>query len=137
MRRKKMKNRIKEYTQTGLINPLKCVYVAGKISDPDPLQVFKNLSLGIEVSSVLVRMGYAVFSPFIDFQLFLHVRNNEHQITLQMIQDSSLAWLVKSDAMLVLPNYKTSKGTLKEIEIAKFYGIPIYYNIDDFQKAHQ
>jgi len=133
-RMKKVRNRVKDY-DAHLFNPLKRVYVAGAISHPDYLNVLANQSKGIEMTNILIRMGYAVFCPFIDFQLFLHIRKGEHPITLQMIQDHSLAWLVASDALLVLSGYENSKGTLREIEVAKDYGIPIYYSIDELTQG--
>lgn len=120
--------RIEKYFDK-LINPRPRVYVAGKMSSVDSLKFLENLATGIRASQELIRAGYAVFSPFIDFQLFLNLRTGE-EISLEDIQDQSLAWLIVSDCLYVLPNYEESKGTLKEIEVAKSYGIPIFYSFD-------
>lgn len=129
-----MKNRVKKYEEVGLINPIKRVYLAGAMSSTDPLQFLTNLARGIYMSAVLIKSGYAVFSPFIDFQLFLTYRDKETQITLEQIQTASLAWLTCSDAMLVLSGYEKSRGTLKEILLAQNYGIPIYYSFDELER---
>ena len=109
---------------------MKKIYVAGKMSDKDPVTFLMNLNRGIEASKDLVLRGYAVFSPFIDFQYFLALRNGEC-ITGKMIKDVSIAWLEVSDAVLVLPDYENSKGTLAEIARAEELGIPIYYSLEE------
>ncbi len=109
------------------------VYVAGAMSDPKPINFLKNLARGIKASVDVLRAGYAVFSPFIDFQFFLNLREGEN-ITLDMIQESSLAWLICSDAMLVLPNFAKSEGTLREIEFARSFHVPIYYDLETLKK---
>ena len=109
------------------------IYVAGAMSDPKPINFLKNLARGIKASVDVLRAGYAVFSPFIDFQFFLNLRDGE-DITLDMIQESSLAWLICSDAMLVLPNFAKSEGTLREIEFARSFHVPIYYDLETLKK---
>ena len=108
----------------------KRIYLAGSMSDSNCLQFLENLRRGIRVSAQLVLLNYHPFSPFIDFQFFLALRNDE-EITLEMIRNYSIAWLEVSDAVLVLPDYESSKGTLAEIKRAHQLGIPVYFSMEE------
>ena len=108
----------------------KRIYTAGAMSDPNCLQFLENLRRGIRVSAELVLLGFHPFSPFIDFQFFLALRNDE-EITMEMIQAYSMAWLEVSQVVLVLPGYEKSQGTLAEIDKAIELGIPIYYSMEE------
>jgi len=113
---------------------MKRIYLAGTMSDPNCLQFLENLRKGIRVSAELVLLGYHPFSPFIDFQFFLALRHDE-KITLDMIQAYSMSWLEVSQAVLVLPDYEFSKGTIAEIKRAEELGIPIYYSMEELVDA--
>ena len=108
----------------------KRIYVAGSMSNPDPLNFLENLRRGIRVSAQLVLLNYHPFSPFIDFQFFLALRNDE-KITIEMIQAYSMAWLEVSEAVLVLPGWESSKGTVAEVARAQELGIPVYYSMEE------
>lgn len=131
-------NRLKELIEhvdksTNTCKRRKRVYVAGKMSDPNPITFLNNLAKGIKASVDVLKAGYAPFSPFIDFQYF--ISNPENNITIDEIQDSSIAWLLASDAMLVLPGYEFSKGTLREIDICHQMHIDIYYDFGALKKG--
>ena len=70
----------------------------------------------------------APFCPWLDYQYVL--MDKDSKLTLQDFYDYSLAWLEVSDAMLVIGDWQSSKGTLKEIEFAQ-NKIPIFYDIKD------
>jgi len=108
----------------------KRIYVAGSMSNPNPLKFLENLRRGIRVSAELVLLNYHPFSPFIDFQFFLALRNDE-KITIEMIQAYSMAWLKVSEAVLVLPGWESSKGTVAEVARAQELGIPVYYSMEE------
>ena len=115
---------------------MKKVYVAGSMSDPECIEFLMNLNRGIEVSKELLLMGYAPYSPFIDFQFFLALRGNEY-ITGEMIKAYSMEWLEVSEAVLVLPNHHQSKGTLAEIARAEELDIPVYYSMEELVDDEQ
>lgn len=101
------------------------IYVAGAMTDRNPLKFLANLSRGIRASVQLILKGYAPFSPFIDFQYFLNLREGE-EITSERIKEISMRWLEVSDAVAVLPHSEQSQGTQAEIARAKELGIPVY-----------
>jgi hypothetical protein len=104
----------------------KCVYVAGAISSDNLLKSFDNIRKGIKLSVEVLKAGFAPFSPFIDFQ-FSFVE----PISLQEYYDYSLSWLCKADAMILVPGWENSKGTLAEIARAEELDIPVYYSMEE------
>jgi hypothetical protein len=110
------------------------VYVAGAYSADNVLDVLHNIRRGIRMSTKLFIMGYAPFSPWLDYHFLLQVSEEEAaDITVEMFYQYSIAWLAVADALLVLPNSESSVGTQREITKAKELGIPIFYHIRDLQ----
>jgi hypothetical protein len=108
---------------------MKRIYVAGAYSSNNVVSVLHNIRKGIEASYKVLTMGYAPFCPWLDYQYVLF-DSGEH-LKLEDFYDYSIAWLDVSDAMLVLPGFENSNGTLKEIVYAEMNNIPIFYDIDD------
>ena len=105
-----------------------CVYVAGKYSDDNVLDVLKNMRKGIKKSAKLFELGYAPFCPWIDYHYVLS-SDAPDAITVQDFYDYSIEWLKKSDAVLVLQDWEDSHGTVKEVEMARSLGIPIFLSV--------
>jgi hypothetical protein len=105
---------------------MKRIYVAGPYSANNVITVLDNIRNGIRASTELMLRGYSPFCPWLDFHFQLQLRDGE-QLDVQDYYRYTLAWLPVSDAMLVLPGYETSKGTLAEIKLANEKFIPIYY----------
>ena len=108
---------------------MKTVYVAGSYSSPDVIEVFNNMRRGMEMSYRVLASGFAPFCPWLDFHFKL--LDGLNVLKLQDFYDYSLAWLEKSDMLLVLPNSGSSVGTQAEIKRAKELNIPIYYSLED------
>ena len=108
----------------------KRIYIAGAISAPNLLQALDNIRRSVETANSALEAGYAVFSPHIDFQLFLGLKEGK-AININEIQASSMAWLEVSDAVLVAKRWQKSKGTKKEIKRAEKLGIPVYFHIEE------
>ena len=125
--------RIKSKRKWGCLRMIRRVYVAGAItpykSEHPVFGFLKNISRGIRAAVEVVLAGFAPFCPFLDHQYWHHLRNGEN-ITETMIKACSMAWLEVSEAVLVLPRYRKSQGTLDEIARAKELGIPVFYNLD-------
>lgn len=109
----------------------KCVYVAGAISAPSAGKFLNNLRKGIQLSKDVFLLGYAPFCPFIDFHYNLVMDDREiASIKTEDFYEYSIAWLEKTDAVLVVSGWETSKGTKLEIDRAAELHIPIFYSID-------
>jgi hypothetical protein len=114
------------------------VYIAGPLT-PHGLWN-KNLAVDyllnvrnmIEAGKQCLLAGFSPFVPGIDFNFFLHLRQDE-TITEQMIKDYSIDWLLACDALLILPGWASSMGTLAEIQIAFDHSIPSFFRFSDLQ----
>ena len=107
------------------------IYVAGPISNTDPCVVLKNIGEGIQASRELIKHGYVPFCPFADFLYFF----SEPRPSLEKIQIVSIEWMKKCHAILMLPGWEKSRGSLREKLIAEKKGIPIFYSIHDLLMA--
>ena len=116
------------------------IYVAGSITPyPSEHPVFgflSNIARGIRASLDLLLKGYSPFCPFLDFQYWFFLRNDE-TITEKMIKELSMTWLEVCDAVLVLSKYRKSQGTLAEIAKARELKIPVFYSLDDLIDASE
>ena len=112
------------------------VYVAGKYSDDNVLDVLGNISKGLNIGKDLLLMGYAPFCPWLDHQYVLQMDNEERKsLTVKMFHDYSLAWLEVSDCMLVLPErIENSRGVQAEIKRAIELSIPVFYSLNDMEE---
>lgn len=112
---------------------MKRVYVAGPYSADNVLDVLGNLQRGIRMSVRVMLAGYAPFCPWLDFLFCLLLREGE-SLSVPQFYAYSLAWLEVSDAVLVLPKFEKSKGTLAEIARAEELGIPVYCSLEELQE---
>ena len=114
---------------------MKAIYIAGAISNPNTIQVFTNLRIGIKWTHLLMHEGYAVFPVFCDFILSL-----QEKIELEQYYECSKAWLAKADAVFVIPNSidedgkVASKGVKAEMDLAVALGIPIFASIAEMNE---
>lgn len=112
---------------------MKRIYVAGAYSADNIIGVLENIRKGLRASVEIMMAGYAVFSPWLDHQFAFMLREGEI-LPKELYQNQSLAWLEVSDAVIVLPGYESSRGTLREIARAQEIKIPIFYSIEEFIK---
>ena len=108
---------------------MKKVYVAGPISANDPITLFVNEKNGIDTAAWLMLQGFSVFCPHLDFQYLLGVYGKD--ITKEMLQANSMAFVEVCDCMLVLPGWENSGGTIREMQRAKDLGMPIFFNVHE------
>jgi len=108
---------------------MKKIYVAGKYSGDNVLDVLINIGRGEKACSKLFNLGYAVFSPWADRQ---HIyQNPDFKYNVDKFKKASMAWLEVSDAVYVV---SMSGGVMTEIKRAKKLGIPVFYNLSDLLK---
>lgn len=108
------------------------VYVAGAYSADNVLSVLQNIGRGEKACAELFRLGFA---PFCSWHDKSYVTDNPDIIfDINDFYEYSIAWLEVSDAMLVIDGWEKSKGTIKEIGIARKLGIPVFFSIHFLQK---
>ena len=108
---------------------LKC-YVAGKLNS-DAVGYIKNMHVMIKAAAAIRKLGVAVYVPCNDFLEGLVDGNFGYMDYFE----NSQPWLEVADFMFVCPNWESSEGTKKEIELAKSLGKPIYYTLDGLKYA--
>ncbi len=104
---------------------MKRVYIAGPISG-GTLETLANIRRGLKAACRAIKLGHAVFSPHLDFQLNL-VAEPGDVLSVAEYQDNSMAWLEVSNEVWVLPGYENSNGTKREIARAHELKIPVKY----------
>ena len=108
---------------------IKRIYLAGLISmnekgeRANALEFLENIRLGQKSSLDLIKMGYAVFDPFQDYQYALL---EDKQMTASQYKANSMAWLEVSDAVVVISGMGLGGGVDAEIVRAKELEIPVY-----------
>lgn len=105
------------------------VYVAGKYSANNVIDVLKNIGQGNKVCAELFALGFAPFSPWTDSEFILN--NPTAYFALDAFYEYSITWLSVSDIMLVISGRNTSTGVKNEIQFCKDNNIPIVYSIED------
>jgi hypothetical protein len=112
-------------TETGMIR----VYVAGKFNDTNVLSVAQNVRMGHKAAIHLLRLGFAVFDPWLDLHWALIA-----DLPIETFKANSMAWLEGSHAILMLPSSLRSGGAMAEMERAKELNIPVFWSVTDLLK---
>ena len=111
---------------------MKRIYVAGAYSSNNVIGVLDNIRIGLRASVEVFLAGYSPFVPWFDFLFQLMLRPGE-TLTVQDYYRYSMAWLEVAHAVLVVPGWENSKGTIAEINRAKELNIPIFYSMEDMK----
>jgi hypothetical protein len=110
------------------------VYVAGKYSADNVLDVLRNIGHGRKVCAELFALGFAPFCPWYDADFI--IQNPDGQFTVKQFYDYSIAWLAVSNVMLVISGVEDSTGVHGEIEFCKKNNIPIVYSIQELLSSY-
>ena len=102
------------------------IYVAGPLSAP-ALGYLENMRRVMTVSAHLFLMGMSPFCTALDYHYALMRPELEEPIKTEHFYKASIEWVGVSDAILVLPNWRKSKGTLGEIEEAVKTNVPVFH----------
>jgi hypothetical protein len=105
------------------------VYIAGALN-ADAIGYIKNLRRMIKHAVLVRKAGFAVFVPGLDFLMLMM----SDTINYNFVFYNSWSWIKVSDAIYVVPKSRKSKGTKREIELAKKMGIPVFYKLKDMEE---
>ena len=108
------------------------VYVAGAYSADNVVGILNNMNKGIRLSTQVLLKGFSPFCPWLDFQFQLNLREDE-TLTVDDYYRYSIDWLKVSDAVLLVPGWENSGGTLEEIRIANELSIPIFETFEELE----
>ena len=112
------------------------IYLAGRLTPQcltsvnPAIDYLFNLRTMFKWAVKVLLAGFDPFCPAADFMYFLNLAEDEH-ITEQMIKRYSKSWLEACDAMLLLPGWKDSAGTLAEIKFCEEHNIPVFETLDE------
>lgn len=107
----------------------KVIYIAGKYSDNDPLNVEENIDLAREYALALWEMGYTAICPHLNTANFEDDSNCKYDDFL----DGDLELIKRSDALFMLPNWTESFGACREREHAISLDKKIFYDLNDLE----
>lgn len=109
------------------------VYVAGKYSDDNVLDVLNNIRKGIKISKDILLNGMAPFCPWLDYMYILMMTDGEvSALQKETMYNYSLEWLRASHVMFLLPErIDDSVGVQMEIADAERRGIPIFTDMQE------
>jgi len=102
---------------------MKKIYLAGKYSADNVMDVLNNIHDGIKKATEILKAGDVPFCPWLDYQFQLF----DKTLTKEDYYRYSMTWLEVCDEVQVLPNSENSIGTQNEIKRAKELKIPIKF----------
>jgi len=106
------------------------VYVAGKLN-ADAVGYLYNVHKMMETAEAARLAGFSVFIPAID--LLCGIKHGYSSY--EEYFENGQPWLMASDAVLLVPNGETSKGTAAEIATAESLGIPVFAELSELIEA--
>ena len=113
------------------------VYVMGRYSDDNVMDVLKNIRKGIKTSIEVLMIGCAPYDPWLDFMHIL-LMNDEQLSNLhkEIMYKYSCAWLRASHCALLLPErIEDSVGVQEwEMPIVHERGIPIFTDLEELKR---
>lgn len=100
------------------------VYIAGPYSGPDALAVEHHVRAAEEAAYELYRRGMAPVCPHTT------TRYHDASVSYDFMCRATMATMLRCDAVLVLPNWRKSKGAVAEVEAAREVGLPVFDTYD-------
>jgi len=105
------------------ISKIPVVYVAGPYRADNNWEIEQNIRRAETLALEVWRAGGAAICPHANTRFYQGAAPDDVWL------DGDLAQLARCDAVLVVPNYGASKGTIAEIQFARERGIPVFYTL--------
>ena len=116
--------------------PTLLIYIAGRFRGPTPWDVEKNIRAAEEVAfqvwslSTQLTGGYvAALCPH------MNCRHWDKTLSDDIWLAGGLALLSACDAVVLVPGWESSKGTVAEVGLARKSGLPVFYSWDQPEKG--
>jgi len=108
---------------------MKVIYIAGKYRAKHPYLIQENIDKAKEVAKQVWAAGHVAICPHLNSINFEGLNTEQHFI------DGTLELMRRCDAVLLVPGWKLSEGTLGEIKEAKRLEIPVFKELDECFKS--
>lgn len=118
--RPKMTNRVRNASMR--------IYIAGPYTAMRPSDVDRNIITARDAQAELFRMGH---TPLCPHSMTARFERDYPDISYEVYINTDLEWLKLCDAILMLPGWKGSKGSIKEHQFAIDNGIEVYYSLKE------
>jgi hypothetical protein len=107
---------------------MKILYISGPFGKvPEGYDLLHGIQHNINEASryalMAARAGWAPFTPHKNTADFQHITDIPNETWMEIC----LAFVQKSDAILMIPGWKDSPGAIREHNLALMSKIPIYY----------
>lgn len=103
------------------------IYVAGKYSDKSHEAIEANIEQARQIAGALWEMGHAVICPHTNTG---HFDGRFPDVSWEAYMKGDLNMIARVDAMVMVDNWKDSKGAQIERDYAISLGMPVYYAPD-------
>ncbi len=113
--------------------PLKYVYIAGPYTGRTHdhrsyFEIQRHITDALEVARELAQLGYGFFCPH---QHSAHFEVIAPNIEPAYWYELNIHFMLDCDAILLLPGWPGSRGTIHELQIAHDRNIPVFHSIDE------
>lgn len=105
---------------------MKTVYIASPYSKGN---AEANVNKQIRAFAALAKLGFAPMAPLLG-----HFVHRLHPIPYEAWMAMDLEWIPRCDILLRLPG--ESAGADREVECALQHGVPVFFAVEDIQKAY-
>jgi len=108
---------------------MKVVYVAGKYRAKHPYLIQENIDNAKNMAKRVWQQGHVAICPHLNSMNFEGINTEQHFI------DGTLELMRRCDAVLLVPGWETSEGTIGEIEEARALNIPVFETFHDWYRS--
>lgn len=103
------------------------VYVAGPFRAENAWEIEQNIRRAEALALEVWKLGLAAVCPHANNRFYQGAASDDVWLA------GDLAILERCDALLLVPDWQDSEGTLEEIDHAREQGIPVFSNLADLQ----
>ena len=109
---------------------MRLIYLAGAYRENEANELFYNIAHG-RIRQVDFSKKFKNLVPVLPHVMFLDIASSRPE---SYFLEATLEVMMRCDAVWVFdPNWKYSKGTVNEVDIAKSLNIPVYFLLEDLQ----
>ena len=103
------------------------IYIAGPYTAPTQEGIDANVALARESGQNVMRLGHVPLCP----HTMAHNWDHDTGLTYEHFIRSDLVLLCRCDAILMVGDWRSSKGAIGELQFAQENDLTVYFDIDD------